>query len=393
MRWKRLLVIGVVIALSVFGWAAIASAQGFRSGEMITVAQSQVVDKTLFVAGRTIDIAGTVNGDVFCAGQDVTISGNVSGDVICAGQSVHISGTIDGNIRVAGQNVTITGTAGRNLTAGGQDVSIESSSNIRGDATIGGQTATINGLVGRDLALGSTDATINGKVGRDVQSSVSTLTLGSTAVVNGSLTYTSVHQLSRAPGARIAGAITHRQPKEQSQHMRYGAFIRGGVWFALYLFIALLITALVLVLLVPQVFHTATEVALRHPGRTFLIGFAASIVAPSVVLLLMATVVGVPLGILVLLGWIVGLLLSGPFAAYYVGRLIMAKGVNALLVMLVGAVILLFLYFVPFIGLVVSLVAMWFGLGILLSHINRLPRPRYNMTTAMSDRVKGQGLS
>jgi len=384
MRWRTYALIGVVTALSVLGWAAIANAQGFQSGDIITIAQSQTLDKTLFAAGRNIDIAGTVNGDVFCAGQDVTISGKVTGDVICAGQSVHISGTVDGNIRVAGQNVTINGTTGHNLTVGGQDVSVESSGNVRGDATIGGQTATVNGSIGRDLALGSTDATINGKVGRDVQSSVNTLTLGSTAIISGNLTYTSAQQLSQAPGARVVGITIHKQPKEQNQHMHYGAFIRGGAWFALYLFVALLIVALVLVLLAPQMFHVATEVAIHHPGRTFLVGFAASIVAPAVIVLLMATVVGIPLGVLAIFAWLVALFLSGPFAAYYVGRLLLAKNGNALLIMLIGAVVLLFLYFVPFIGFVVSIVAMWFGLGIIFSHINHLPKPRYDMATVTS---------
>lgn len=382
MKRIKLLLAGLLVALPVLGFAAVAHAQSFQTGDSITVGQNETVDKTLVATGRTIDIAGTVNGDVFCAGQTVTITGTVNGDVMCAGQDVSISGRIDGSVRLAGQSVTVSGTIMHNLTAAGQNVSIESDGKVMADVMVGAQDTTINGMVGRDLAAGSTNITVNGEVGRDIQSQGLNLTLGKSAVIGGSIAYVSTNTLSQADGARVAGTIKRTEPAKQAQPVELGAIIRGGFWFMVYLFFALLSVAILLALIMPQTFHAVTESAMRSPLKTVLIGLAGSIAAPIIICVLMFTVLGIPFSFVVLTAWMLALALAGPFAAYYFGRLLWLlaagkPGDNALLIMLVGAVGLLILYFIPFIGFVTTILAMWFGLGMLLLQVPKLPRPRY----------------
>jgi predicted acyltransferase (DUF342 family) len=378
MRRTKLLLAGAITSVLLLGWAGIAHAQSFRHGDDITVATNKVVDQTLYAWGRSIDVAGTVNGDVICAGQNVTITGTVNGDVICAGQNVHISGNVTGSIRLAGQDVSISGTSGHNVSALGQNVTLESNGRIESDASFASQNVTINGSIGRDLAAAAASVAVYGKIGRNVQSAGTNLSLGSNANIGGNITYTSDNMLTKAGGAQIGGTVTHKLPTHKNnQPTHYGAFVRGGLWFALYLLIAGLIAAMVLVLLLPQTFHSATQAAIDHPGRTFLVGLAASILAPIVIIVLLVSIVGIPLGLLALLLWLATMLLAGPFAAYYTGRLLMLKSTNALLIMLVGAAVLMVLYFVPFLGAAVSVVAVWFGLGIIVSHVSHLPKPNY----------------
>ncbi len=388
MKRKRIWILVLVTAVPLFVIVAVAHAQSFRHGDNITVAQNQTVDQTVYAWGRTIDIAGTVNGDVICAGQNVTITGSVTGDVICAGQNVHISGRVAGSVRVAGQDVSLSGSINHNVGAIGQNITLESSGQVNSDTSIAGQDLTLNGSIGRDLAAAGSTVTLNGKIGRNVQSANEQLNIGSTANIAGNLTYTSKNTLSKASGAHIGGIVAHKQPPQKASHVHYGALIGGSIWFAFYLLIAGLVTAMALVFLLPQMFHRSTQVAIDKPGKTFLIGFVSGIVDPVVIGILLFTVIGIPLGLLALLVWLVIVILSGPFAAYYTGRLLMLKSTNALLIMLVGAIVLMILYFVPFLGALVSIVAVCFGLGIIVSHIIHLPKPQYSVAAVHAERTK-----
>lgn len=384
---RRILVV-LAIVVMVFigvGWTAAAHAQGaFRTGNDVTVPAGQTVDSSLFMSGRTIDIAGTVDGDVYCAGQDVSVTGHVTGDVICVGQTVDVTGTVGGNIRVAGQTVTIGGATTHSLTAAGQSVTLAASGTVGGDAAIGSQNVALDGAIGRDLTLGATSATINGSVGRDVQATVTDLTLGNGSRIGGNLAYVSRHEVSRAGGAAVGGTVSRQEPRAtESQANPFGALIGGSFMFALYMFVALLVVALALVLLVPQFIHDATEVAVRSPWKTLLVGIVASIVVPAIIFALMLTLIGAPLAILLLLSWIVIVGVAVPFAAYYLGSLLISKSTDSpIWIMLLGTAIILVLYLIPIVGFLVWLVATWFGLGIILLQYSHLPRPHYSTQPA-----------
>jgi hypothetical protein len=376
LKYTKILTMGALTTAVLFGWATVVHAQSFRSGDNMTVAAGETVNSTLFVVGKSIDIAGTVNGDVFCGGQNVTVTGHVTGDVICGGQSVRISGTVDGDVRVAGQNVTIGGTVKHNLTAFGQTITTESDSSVEGDVSAAGQDTVLNGSISRDLAIASGTVTVNGKVGRNVQGNAEHLSLGKDAQIAGSVTYTSTNDLKKDGNAQVAGKITHHAVKPKTDNNRGGRIALFVIW----LFVSMLLLALALVLLMPQTFQRAASATLQHPGMVFLTGLVASIVAPIAIVILFATVIGIPLAILALLAWLVLLIASGPFSAYLVGRLIWQdKGDNAIWIMLTGAAVLVVVYFIPILGFIIMLLAMWFGLGTILWQVGHMQRQNYKV--------------
>ncbi len=382
----RLLIIGASVYLLTFIFAVtVAGAQDFRTGTNVTVAKSQTLDKSLFASGRTLDIAGTVKGDVFCAGQSITISGKVTGDVICAGQNVRIAGTVGGDIRVAGQTVALDASVAGNLTVAAQQFSSSSQSKVAGDAEIGATDINLNGAIGRDLAVAGSSVTIASSIGRDVTGTMQDLSLSSKANIGGDVVYTSDNKLQQSSGSQVAGQVSQRTPRPQQQHHTYGSIVGVSLALALYTFVALLLLALALVLLVPRLFQAATTMAIRHMGKTFLIGFLATILVPLVIVALMISVIGIPLALLTLLVWILLLSLSGPMAAYLAGRFMLRKvSDNAIFYMLAGGAVLLLLYFIPFFGIGVVVVSVWFGLGAILLMLRHIPRPSYDTARYVS---------
>lgn len=378
-----------VVMLSWFGLVHLASAYSIHSGNNVTLGQKKI-DDTVYAAGRTIDINSDVTGDIFCAGQNVTITGTVHGDVICAGQNVHVSGTIFGDVRLAGQNVSLGARVTGNATIGSSSFALESGGAVGGDLSLGSGDASLNGKVGRDVVAGNNTIIINNSVGRNVKANTTELTLGSNARVNGNINLISVNNVKQEKGAVVSGKITRTAPAK-SEGKRQMAGWAGFAWL-LYWLIAMLFTALVLVLLLPGLFNRVSSQAFPRPWKALLTGFVASIVVPAVIVLLLGTLIGMPLAIIVGVFWLLALLLSWPMFAYLIGRWILRRSTKPLLIMLAGAVVLVILYFIPLLDVLAFLATIWFGTGmILLQLFHSTPKPVYDTTPAATEKTGNHG--
>ncbi len=378
MKRAKILLAGLLLAVPLLLGVGVAGAQNFRSGDSVTVAEDETVDTTLFASGRALDIAGEVQGDIFCVGQNITISGTVRGDVICAGQNITVTGNVEGDVRAAGQTVVIGGEVGSNVSFAGQSLTLESDASVDGDVSLAGDSMTLNGQVGRDVFAAAATLSANGDIGRDITASLTNLNVGSNASVGGEVIYTSVNDANIASGAQITGDATKQDPPRREG--KDGAFFAISSGFALYLLVSLLLIALILVLIFPRPIHEASETGLRHPARTLLIGFVASLLVPMLVLGLLITVVGIPLALLLLFTWFVVLFLAGPLSGYFIGRLILRDSRSPIIIMLVGAALLLIVYIIPILGFLALLAAMWMGVGLLLTQVwSRTPRPDYSL--------------
>lgn len=369
----------VIILLASFIGINMVAAQSFHSGDTVTVKQDEPIDATVFAAGNNVFIDSDVNGDVICAGQTVKINGTIHGDVICAGQTVTVSGRVDGDIRLAGQTINIGARVGKNATLAGQTIALEPSGAINGDIAAMGNDVTLGGRVGRDIAVKSSRLLITGDVGRNISADVHKLELAGGATIDGNVNYTSSNTLSRAGDVTVNGEVKQNQPAkgDQPEAGDVAGFIFG---MFLYWLLALLIIAMAIALLFPRVLHSVTNRAFPYPWWALLTGFIASVIMPFIVILLALTFVGLPLALIIGVGWLLIFLLSGPFFAYYLGRLVLRNSTKPLLIMLLGAVLLIVLYFIPFLNAIVLAAAVWIGSGmILLEMFWRTPRPAYEL--------------
>ena len=370
---KRLKLFSIFIGILLFSavsFSTLAGAQSFRTGDNVDVAKGEVVNQTLFMAGTDITIDGEVFGDVFCAGETITINGDIHGDVLCAGRSINIKGTVDGDVRVAGQTIDQSSRVSGNVTVAGQTYRLEDSGSIGQDLIMGASKATLNGKVDRDVALDGQNLLIAGRVGRNVKGNIENLRVASIGNIVGDIDFTSPNELSKDEGAMIGGQVIHNQPQAKGRH--FGVF-GTSIGFLIYLFLAMLLTALVLIGLIPRAIQSSVGIALDKPFRTFLYGLLASFVIPIAIILLLISVFGIPLAILLTLLWIVIIMLSGPFTGYYLGKVLLPDTHKPAVVMLIGSSILLALYFIPVVSFFALLFAYWLGLGMIITDLfNRL---------------------
>jgi len=99
-----------------------------------------------------------------------------------------------------------------------------------------------------------------------------------------------------------------------------------------------------------------------------------------VLFVLFSTLIGIPLAGLIAVAWVLSLILCGPVTAYYLGtKLLKGKktGKNEYLVMLIGSVIILALYFIPVVNVIVGAIVAILGSGAIMAHFKHLnARPK-----------------
>lgn len=134
----------------------------------------------------------------------------------------------------------------------------------------------------------------------------------------------------------------------------------AGIIFLVYLFIAAVF---------PKPVSACVAELTRRPATTFLVGLLAKLLFPVIVLILAATGIGVVvvpfLGAAFVLGLLVGKVALLEWVGFQIGRHFGGQGLqNALIALVIGAVMLTIFYIVPVLGLLVFAITSVWGLGV-----------------------------
>ncbi len=372
--FKGLAALVVVMLATMFAAVPVLAAD-FRGGDTITVASGEVVDGDLYVAGSDIIIDGTVNGDIFGVGRSLTINGIVNGGVSFAGQTLTVNGEIAHGARLAGQTINVSGNIGRDLMAAGADVTVTSTAKIGSDLILAAGTSRIDGHISGNIAGSAGEVTITDGVGGNIELKADKLTIASTANIQGNLTYTSENEADIQGGAQIGGTTTHKIP-EVKELAKAAPF--SGIGGKLIAFLMTMLAGIVIILVAPRR-AAAVAASIRHKPWLSL-GWGAIILfaTPVAAIITLITVVGVPVALIGLTLYGIGIYLSqiaiGLFIGYwiigYFGK-VESRGV------LVGALalgfaILTLLKLIPYVGFPIWLATALLGLGALLVSERRL---------------------
>lgn len=368
MKRYRLVAIGSVLLLVglLMAPAVVSAGTAMRSGNLVSVGKEEVVDSTLYLAGTTVTVNGTVKGDLYCAGQNIDVTGTVEGDVICAGQTVNVSGNVLGDVRVAGQTVTVAGPIAHSLTAFGQSVTLSGNAVISMDVTVYGTSVHLGGKVGRDAVVGGQNVTVAGLVGRNITSTVDQLAFGNGSRVGGNVDYTSYKEADKGSGVTVEGKTIRHDPPANQNDSTLGWVAQ--FWGVAYWFGAWLVLGLLLLALAPRSYKATANVMIQQAGWTLLAGTAALIMTPVLAVMLMVTVLGIPAGAVVLLLWVVAMMAACAYSGFSLGQWLAAQAGWKLkwplaTSLAIGLLLLALLMLVPVVGGLFSLLALVWGLG------------------------------
>lgn len=350
----------LLMVCGVLGLVGAANAFELRQGDQVVVEEGEVIHDDLIAVGQTVTVRGRVEGDLVAMGQSVIVAGgSVGGLTVALGNNVQVDTETTGTVLASGNNVVIGGSVGRNLAAAGSSVIVNEGTEVGMDAALAGATVLFDGVAGRDLRSAGADIRISGQVGGDAVLDCKKATLAEGAVVKGDLVAICPDAPEVASGASVEGQTKHQPPGKKER--------KKSVWLRILTSVigvaGVFLVALLMSLLVPRFTAEAGGNLRSRPGVSVGLGLASHILWPIAVGICCATVLGIPLGIVVLLLYGVAGFAGFSVSAIYVGGLILRSQRSLIPAALLGAVVLGVLMLIPIVGGLVLLAAWILGMG------------------------------
>ncbi len=318
-----------------------------RTGEAISVDAEQSLKGDFYAFASDISISGNAENDAYLFGGTVTVNAPITEDLTVIGGVVQVHGEVGDDVRVFGGEVTIAEPIKGDLVVLGGTLNILSTASVGGDILFYGETLVVEGEVIGSIYGTADTVRINDVVHGDVSMKAWTfISLGDSASVTGSISYTSTQDLVRAQNAEIKGEV-HKLNTNETSTTR--------IWeiLALQLFVLLFASLTLYVFGQKRIQSIITNQA-HSFGICGLVGLTVFLLTPIAAGILMVSIVGVFLGILLLLSYFVALLvaflLGSILLGYLIQRFVFRISRVSATTIVMGTIALLILALVPYVG-------------------------------------------
>ncbi len=322
-----------------------------------------------YLAGGDLRIVTPVAADLIAAGGRISVESDVGADAAIAGGAVDIRAPILEDLRVAAGTVNIQRSIGADLTAAGGTVRIDNPVQVAGSAWLAGSDVIVAGKIGKGAKIYGNKITVSGQIAGDTQLVGQQIILTPSARINGNLSYASATPLSESQRMQVSGSITRLETPDGWRAGNAGG--HALAWFHPLFFVSMLICGMLLYLLFPNAVIGTERAIGQHPVRSLLLGLALLFTVPPVAILFMITVVGLPIGFVLLLLYPLTLLLGYLATAFFLGQQIAVamKQSETLtwkkqaLFLALSLLVLSVALAVPFLGGLILIIAVVVGIG------------------------------
>ncbi|MCS5420239.1 MULTISPECIES: hypothetical protein [Psychrilyobacter] len=313
---KKLCVLLFITLISVFSFSESENIFGkFAIGENIVVNDGDEGD--LVVAGREILIDRNSSKRVIIAGERITIKSR-SKELYLAGKYVAIDGMVEDNLNIMAKNLYI-------------------------NAPVGGDVRMVV-----ENAVVSEGAVINGDIEID-----GNLLVSKGAVVKGDIYYSGKMPVIEG---RVMGELV-KKTEQSYTFERHFTFLPFKLFSVFYLFIL----TYIIFKLKKDLGKERLDRYLNNKSLILFKGFAGLVLTPVAAVLLFITILGFPVGVLLILFYMILLFLATPIANLIIATKYFDE-INFLKLLLSSFVIII-LISLPFIGWLIKLFLILLGLG------------------------------
>lgn len=318
------------------------------------ISQREMIDNDYFYADQNVTVENKViDGNAFIAGRDVDVKNvTVNGSIAVAGQDVKLENvTVTGDIFVAGQDVEVVTSSAKNLFAAGQKVEVSKETTITRDSYVAGTNIAFNAI--------SDALSIGGKQ----------MEIGENAIIR-ELRGETDNEATIASGAKIVENLLkiveeNKDVVEKAQ--------KAVVTVTIFNVIKKVLTTIVMALIIAYFVSKSSkkERIQKYTGEKIalnaLAGFGIMIGGVFAALILFITVILIPLGIVVLLMYIIMLICATAMGTTVIAiKLLKDKELstkNIVLWTLLVAVILFVVKFIPLVGGLIGFAVSIIGIG------------------------------
>ncbi|MCM8821515.1 MAG: hypothetical protein NC831_01685 [Candidatus Omnitrophica bacterium] len=317
--------------------------EDFFTGEELKMQHN--LKNNILSIGNKLNFNGTSMEDVVLLGINVNFSGSSKKDVYIAGDSVSISGKINGNLRVIARSLEM-----RNLAVGGNvnimapEISILDDVKANHAAKIWSRNIQIGGAYD-SLYIRTRNIIFSKNI--DIKNKVFVQSKEKPAIP--------LKVLERCD-------FTYQPPVPRPAQVFFSSkFIK------MYSFLGLCFPFVLMIIFTPRILNEIIDIIEKKPVRIFFTGILLLIAVPLILVFLMITLVGAPLGLIFLTFYVSLLYLCRGFTCIALGRLILWKlkreKIRTILGIFVGTGIFVLLTSIPKIGYLIQLLFLIIGFG------------------------------
>jgi hypothetical protein len=316
-------------------------------------------------AGALVNLNVTTTGDLDAAGAQVNVSGSTGGKLNVVGGVLDVSGTVAGDANVGGAVVKLNVQSAGSVHVGGASVTIAGTNTVAGRLEAYGANLVIGGHVTGPVKAGGAVVTFDGIADASVEIAASKVILGPNARITGDLLVRSLNPPELQTGSVVSGSVTQEQPQTWWAVAPW-QWVAG---VALAVAAGTILTGLVLMLFGGHVFTTATEHVRHRPLSSFLFGILTLVLVAFVGIVLVFTAIGISVGAAILLVLPFLVVFGHSVAAAGIASAVLVRrpgeiGVpTAIFMLVIGAIVLVALTLIPWVGPIIGLIALILGTG------------------------------
>lgn len=339
----------------------------FRQGSVVSVRDAEILDDVIAM-GDDLSFEGRILGDVLAAGRTITVgdSAMIDNSLMAFAQKVDVNGTVINSARAFTQDFTLRGHVERNVMGFAQNILIDTRAWVEKDVNFACGQLIVRGRVGGNLSGSAGNVTISGQIDGDAKVEGDNIVILQSAIIGGSLKYTSDKEAKIEDGAQILGGVERQSKKDADKDKE--AYTLGSFFWDTWWYLSSLALGGLLLLLARPFLLSASESIARSSAKTLGLGALFLICLPIAAVAVALTLIGVPAAILILLLWVILLYASDIFVGLALGDWLLRyfrkdAAPRPFWAMSLGLLVLTLLCALPMIGWVIGSVVAALAMG------------------------------
>ncbi|MDF7798911.1 polymer-forming cytoskeletal protein [Pontiellaceae bacterium B1224] len=333
----------------------------FIATNVYTVGKSTVVEDEQWVSAGIAVTDGSFENDLnIITGNPLILNGRYEGNVTGATSiEATLNGVCERNLRLMAGTVKINGAIAGNLMAMADTIIISTNSVIEGDVLLLANSVVQEGFIGGDVKISaSRAATMAGTIEGNSRIHSQEIILTTEARFGGDLDYKAPKNLY-PDESTVGGKLKRIYPPSLFSPNR---LYKTGIWF-----LAAFLVGVPFITLFPMTTAMAAQLIRRSPWKCMIVGVLASGALPIFGIMCISSLIGVPLGALLLASWGVMFYLSRIIAGLVIGTLVLRGSSNSigkvLAAMALGLALIYASTIQPAIGFPIQMMVLWLGMG------------------------------
>lgn len=366
---KKFKVFIIILTLSLIGFTTIAYGSILQGNGYKTVGENQIVEGDFILITSNGINNGNIVGDFIVLGKEAINNGLVEGDILSLTSQLATSGIVKGDIRGFASQASIAGEVNRNASVFANLLIFEEGSVIDGSIHALANTMKLLGFVGGDIRGAANSLEIEGTIKGNVYIYAKTIEFNNGARIEGDLIYYSEKNLN-IPQEYVGGVIEHRYPSATSLPYQFNSLsqriIRYRMLIKILFLLAYLMMGSVLIAVFKKAFLRAAAIIEEKFINSIGIGIGTLIAVPIVAILLIVTIIGIPIGIMLIALYVTLIYLSRIPVGIWLGQKIYKDSPHPIVSFIIGSVLLNAAALIPLFGWLISSISVVIGIGITL---------------------------